>query len=48
MTNGSLYKEASCLREAFLARVVGRAISGGSRGGSLGSDEPPFGSRDSD
>ena len=35
---------------AYLDDVVihSKSCSGGSRGGSLGSDEPPFGSRDSD
>ena len=35
----------SFMNEVELAVCYGRKHRGGSRGGSLGSDEPPFGSR---
>ena len=40
----TLSRRRQCERD----RRASDIISGGSRGGSLGSDEPPFGSRDSD
>ena len=43
-----LYNRLAAVDAMAVRARVEFLVSGGSRGGSLGSDEPPFGSRDSD